>query len=115
MDTLFTATSAVSVTGLSTVNIAETFSVFGTFVLMAMIQLGGIGIMALGTFLWILLGRNIGLSYRRMIMVDQNRNNLSGLVYLLQLVILMSFLFEAAGTIIIGVYFLAAGYYDYWY
>src|SRR5690606_9975737 len=74
MDALFTATSAVSVTGLTVVNTADTFSVFGTFVLMAVFQFGGIGIMALGTFLYLILGRNITLSYRRLIAVDQNRH-----------------------------------------
>lgn len=115
MDAVFIATSAVSVTGLVTVNPVDTFSVFGTFVLIFACQLGGIGIMTLGTFLWLLLGKNIGLSYRMLIMTDQNRNNLSGLVQLMKLVIGMAIFFEAAGTIILGCYFWAAGYYPVWY
>lgn len=114
MDALFTAVSGVSVTGLTTVNTAETFSVFGTFVLMLSFQFGGIGIMALGTFLWLVLGRNITLSYRRLIMIDQNRHNLAGLVQLIRLLLYMALGIELAGTLIFGIYFYMQGYTDSW-
>src|SRR5690606_4965233 len=61
IDTVFTAVSAVSVTGLTVVNISETYSVFGYFTIMAVLQFGGVGIMAIGTFFWMILGRKIGL------------------------------------------------------
>jgi potassium uptake TrkH family protein len=114
IDAMFTAVSGVSVTGLTVVNTSETFSVFGTVVLMLILQFGGIGIMTLGTFVWILLGRNITLSYRQLIMVDQNRYNLSGLVQLMRSVLVLALLFEAAGAVVLGVYFRAAGYCDNW-
>ncbi|WP_281890965.1 TrkH family potassium uptake protein [Paenibacillus sp. YYML68] len=112
LDALFTATSAVSVTGLTVVNTSETFSGFGALMIMGMIQFGGIGIMALGTFLWLIFGQNISLSYRRLIMVDQNRSSLSGLVYLIRSLLLLALLFEGVGAVLIGSYLLAAGYYD---
>ncbi|GIQ70269.1 TrkH family potassium uptake protein [Xylanibacillus composti] len=114
IDALFTAVSGVSVTGLTAVNTAETFSVFGTFVLMISFQFGGIGIMALGTFLWLVLGRNISLSYRRLIMIDQNRHNLSGLVQLIRLLLFMALGIELAGALIFGVYFRVQGFHDTW-
>jgi potassium uptake TrkH family protein len=115
IDALFTATSGVSVTGLTVVNTAETFTVFGTVVLMLSFQLGGIGIMTLGTFLWIILGKNISLSYRKLIMIDQNRHNLSGLVQLMKIVLGMALLFEAVGAAVFGIYFYLAGYYEHWF
>ncbi|AMA71550.1 potassium transporter TrkG [Aneurinibacillus thermoaerophilus] len=115
IDALFTAASAVSVTGLTTVSTADTFSTFGSFVLMLAFQIGGIGVMTLGTFFWILFGAPIGLSQRRLIMIDQNRYNLSGLVQLMKLVLGMTLLFEAVGTLIFGLYFYFAGYYDTFY
>lgn len=115
LDTVFTAVSGISVTGLTVVNTADTFSFFGIFVLMVILQFGGIGIMTLGTLLWIIFGRNIGLSARRLIMVDQNRNNLSGLVKLMKLVLAMALIIEAVGTLIFGFYFWIAGYYATWY
>jgi potassium uptake TrkH family protein len=109
-EALFTATSAVSVTGLNVVNIYETFTPIGNLILIVLFQIGGIGIMTLGTFIWIILGRNVTLSHRRMIMVDQNRNTLSGLVRLLKLVFIMALIFELAGALIFTVYFYATGY-----
>lgn len=114
LDALFTAVSGVSVTGLTTVNTAETFSIFGTIVLMFTFQIGGIGIMALGTFLWLILGRNISLTYRRLIMIDQNRHHLSGLVQLIRLLFFMAFLFEIVGAIFFSIYFYVAGYFTTW-
>ena len=80
LDTIFTAISSVSVTGLTVINISETYSVFGLFVLMFIFQFGGIGVMSLGTFLWLLTGKKIGLKGRQLIMVDHNQTNLSGLL-----------------------------------
>jgi potassium uptake TrkH family protein len=115
IDAIFTATSGVSVTGLTVVNTAETFTVFGSVILLVLFQLGGIGIMTLGTFLWMILGKNINLSYRKLIMIDQNRHNLSGLVQLMRLVLALALIFEAVGAVIFSVYFYFAGYYDQWH
>lgn len=115
VDALFTATSGVTVTGLTAVNTAETFSVFGSFVLILLFQIGGIGIMTLGTFLWMVLGKNINLSYRKLIMIDQNRHNLSGLVQLMRVVLFLTLTIQGIGVLIFGTYFYLAGYYDQWY
>lgn len=50
LDNLFTATSAVSTTGLVTVSVADSYSFFGELVVMLLIQLGGIGYMTFGSF-----------------------------------------------------------------
>ncbi|MCY9663132.1 potassium transporter TrkG [Paenibacillus chondroitinus] len=63
--TIFTAVSVASDTGLAVFNVAETYSVFGYFVIMLVLQFGGIGIMAMSTFFWLLLDRRIGLTQRR--------------------------------------------------
>lgn len=114
IDTLFTAVSAISVTGLTVVNTAETFSVTGVLVLAVILQFGGIGIMTLGTFIWLVTGKKIGLMDRQLIMVDQNRPTLSGLVILMKNILAIALLIELVGTIILGGYFWFAGYYDTW-
>ena len=114
LDALFTATSGISVTGLTVINTTESFSLFGQIVLLMSFQVGGIGIMTLGTFVWILFGKNITLSYRKLIMIDQNRRNLSGMVHLMRIVIGMALIFEAVGTAILGTYFWLAGYFETW-
>jgi len=113
-EALFTATSAVSVTGLYVVNIYETFTPIGNLILIVLFQIGGIGIMTLGTFIYIILGRNVTLSHRRLIMVDQNRSSLAGLVRLMKLVFFMAMIFEFIGALIFTVYFYAAGYAPTW-
>lgn len=114
MDAFFTATSAISVTGLTTVETAETFSLFGQGVLLCAFEFGGIGIMTLGTLLWMLLGRNVTLSQRRLLMIDQNQNQLAGLVRLLRIIVAMVVLVEAAGTLFFTLYFRLAGYVEGW-
>lgn len=112
IDSVFTAVSAVSVTGLTVVEISETYSLFGYFVIMLILQFGGIGIMALGTFFWILLGRKIGLRSRRLIMADHNQFALSGLVNLIREIIKIILVIELIGAFILGFHFLK--YYGTW-
>lgn len=106
IDSLFLAVSAVSVTGLSVVDITETFSVPGYFIFMFVLQFGGIGIMTLGTFLWLVFRRKIGLRERRLIMTDQNQVSLSGLVALLRQVLFLIIGIEMVGALVLGVYLL---------
>ncbi len=105
MDTLFTAISAVSVTGLTVVNVSETYSVFGIVILMFILQLGGIGIMSIGTFFWLLVGKRIGLRERQLIMADHNQFNMSGVVKLIREIIKILLVIELFGAIILTSYF----------
>ncbi|MDG5473073.1 TrkH family potassium uptake protein [Jeotgalibacillus sp. ET6] len=105
IDSLFTAVSAVSVTGLTVINISETYTTFGYFMMILILQLGGIGIMSLGTFVWLLVGKRIGLRERQLIMVDHNQYNLSGVVKLIIEIIKILLLIEAAGALLLAVYF----------
>jgi Trk-type K+ transport system membrane component len=112
VDVLFTAVSAVSVTGLGVVSTPDTFNTAGIFILMFILQFGGIGIMTLGTFFWMLLRRRIGLKDRQLIMTDQNQSHLSGLVKLMRQILAIILLIEAVGALILGTYFL--GYFPTW-
>ncbi|MFC5988573.1 TrkH family potassium uptake protein [Marinicrinis lubricantis] len=112
IDTLFTAVSALSVTGLTVVNTAETFNQYGVLVLTIIIQIGGIGLMTLGTFIYVVIGRNIGLSARRLMMIDQNRHQLSGLVRILQFVFICTLLIESVGAVLLTLRLYFAGYVD---
>lgn len=106
IDTLFTAISAVSVTGLTVVNISETYTVFGIVIIMVILQLGGIGIMSIGTFFWLLLGKKIGLRERQLIMVDHNQLNMAGVVKLIRNIIAILLMIELIGAVIFTLYFL---------
>lgn len=105
IDTLFTAVSAVSVTGLTVFNVAETYTGFGLFILLLILQLGAIGIMSLGTFVWLLVGKKIGMRERQLIMIDNNQINISGVVYLIQEIAKILFVIEAFGALILSIHF----------
>ncbi len=69
IDALFTATSAICVTGLVVVDTGSFFTPFGQAILLFMIQLGGLGIMTLSVTVFQLMGRDV--SFRqRMILQD---------------------------------------------
>lgn len=106
IDILFTAVSALSVTGLSSISIADTLSTTGIVLLAVILQLGAVGVMAIGTFFWLLLGKKIGLKERRLIMTDQNQTTFEGMVRLIKQIILVLFTIEFIGFIVLGTYFL---------
>lgn len=112
IDTLFTAVSAISVTGLTVFNISETFTDFGVIILLIIVQLGAIGVMSIGTFIWLLIGKRIGLRERQLIMIDFNQTQLAGVVRLLKEIIKILFFIEAIGTLILTIHFMR--YFDSW-
>src|SRR3972149_3988385 len=75
---LFTATSAVCVTGLVVVDTATTWSLFGELVILGLIQIGGLGYMAVATVLAMLLGRRIGLRERTVLPEVPNLHPIGG-------------------------------------
>jgi len=106
IDVMFTAVSALSVTGLSTITISETLSTPGMYILMFILQLGAVGVMAMGTFIWLFLGKKIGLKERRLIMTDQNQTKFEGAVKLIEQIVLVLISIELIGFLILGTYFL---------
>lgn len=112
VDALFTAVSAISVTGLTVVSTADTFNTVGYFILVFILQLGGIGIMTLGTFIWIVFGKKIGLKDRELIMIDQNQSTFAGLVRLMRQILVIIISIEFLGALILGLHFMQ--YFDTW-
>ncbi|WP_047982174.1 TrkH family potassium uptake protein [Ornithinibacillus contaminans] len=110
IDIVFTAISALSVTGLSTISVIDTLSIPGIFILAFILQLGAVGVMAIGTFIWLLLGKKIGLKERQLIMTDQNQTSFEGMVRLIKQIFFVLITVEAIAFIILGTYFLK--YYD---
>ena len=64
LEALFTATSALCVTGLAVVDTATDWSAFGQATILVLIQVGGFGIMTLASLLGLLISRQLGLSSR---------------------------------------------------
>ena len=80
VDALFTAASASCVTGLVVVDTGTYFSLFGQLVLIALIQLGGLGLMLFATLFSVAMGRRISLQDRLNIQASLNQNDMEGLV-----------------------------------
>ncbi len=110
IDSIFTAVSAVSVTGLTTIDVSQTYTTFGYFMIVLILQLGGIGIMSIGTFIWLISGKRIGLRERQLIMVDHNQSQLSGVVHLIREIVKILLIVQLIGAIILTLYF--TQYYD---
>ncbi|MDR0926278.1 MAG: hypothetical protein LBO69_00740 [Ignavibacteria bacterium] len=99
IDALFTSTSAVCVTGLSTINIADGFTLTGKIIILLLIQIGGIGVMTISSFLTaILLG---GLSFRMNVMLREmlSEDNMSEISSVLRRISFFTFGTEAVGAI----------------
>lgn len=105
-DAFFTAVSAISVTGLSTISVPETFNTAGIFALSFVLQIGGIGLMTLGTFFWLVARKKIGFKERMLIMTDQNQSTYAGLVQLTRHILGLMISIELIGTLVLGTYFL---------
>lgn len=97
LDALFTATSAVCVTGLVVVNTASHWSTLGQVVILLLVQLGGLGIVSFTTAIMMVIGRRITLRDRLLLEDALNLNTLSGLVAFLQKILKGTFLAEAIG------------------
>ena len=104
IDALFLAVSAVSVTGLSVVDITETFSTTGYFIMLFVMQFGGIGMMTLSTFIWLIFRKKIGLKERKLIMADQNQLFFSGLVKMIREILILFLIVEGIGALVLWFY-----------
>ncbi len=105
MDSLFTAVSAVSVTGLSVIDVGSTYTTFGLIMFMVVLHFGGIGVMSIGTFFWLIVRRKIGLRERQLIMVDHNQYSMAGAVKLIREIMKIMILIELIGGSVLTLYF----------
>ena len=99
---LFTATSASCVTGLILVDTWAHWTLFGQVVILAMIQLGGLGFMTMITLVSFALRRQIGLSERLIIASSLNLNDMDGVVRVVRHALMGTFLMEAAGAALLA-------------
>ncbi|UJF16334.1 TrkH family potassium uptake protein [Jeotgalibaca sp. MA1X17-3] len=101
-DTLFTATSAVTVTGLIVVNTGTAFTIFGQSVIMVLMQLGGLGLMTFAVSIFLLLKRKVGMQQRMLIQESFNQNTTGGLVQLVRGLIVFALGIEGIGFILLS-------------
>lgn len=106
LNALFTATSAVCVTGLVVVDTATYWSGFGQGVIICLIQIGGLGFMTITTMFAIIARKRINLRERLLIQESLNQFDLSGLVKLTRYILLTTFAIEGIGAILLSFVFI---------
>ena len=94
MDALFTATSAVCVTGLTVVNTGLVFTLFGKLVILSLMQIGGLGFMTIASILFMVVGKRISLKERLLIQESFNTDSLQGMVRLVRNAVAVTFAVE---------------------
>ncbi|MGH3425525.1 MAG: potassium transporter TrkG, partial [Nocardioidaceae bacterium] len=112
MPALFTSVSAVTVTGLVTVDTATYWTPFGQGVILALIQIGGFGIMTLATVLGLVVGGRLGLRTRLIAQAELHALNLGEVRPLLRRVATTMLAFEAVVAVVLTVRFRAAYFGD---
>jgi trk system potassium uptake protein TrkH len=98
VDALFTATSAVCVTGLTVVDTGSCFSLFGQTVILVLIQIGGLGIMTLGTLFLLMARRRLSLAERAVVQDSFTHSGDRKPRDILRQVIVYTLAFETAGA-----------------
>ena len=102
---LFTATSAVCVTGLAIVDTGSYFSFWGQLTILLLIQLGGLGYMMITTFLMLLLGRKFDLRQKFAIQESFDRPFLQGSKNLVFSIIATTLILELTGIFLLLIVF----------
>ena len=101
LDALFTATSAVTITGLSVVNIGDSLTTFGQVVVMILIQCGGLGFMTFAILAALSLSSKVGLKQQIMAQETIGQTSLAKATFTVKGVFLYSLFFESIGTAIL--------------
>lgn len=101
INALFTATSASCVTGLVMYDTWTQFSLFGQFVIILLIQIGGMGFMITAMEFSIASGKRIGLRTRAMLSESMGASQIGGVVRIVRRVLTGTVLFEGVGALIL--------------
>jgi potassium uptake TrkH family protein len=108
IDAVFTATSAVCVTGLITVDTGGYWSTFGEVVIMGLIQVGGLGIMTLATLFAVAMSGRLGLRARLLAQAETKALGLADLRRVIRKIVLFSLACEIVVAIVLAVRFMTA-------
>lgn len=112
VDALFIAVSAVSTTGLVSVDPGASFTFFGEFVLLALIQLGGLGFMTISSFAWAALSQPVGPLRERVARMVFSVSATEDIRRFLRRSVIFTLLVEAAGAAALYPLFVARGVAD---
>lgn len=101
-DTLFTATSAVSVTGLAVTSTVDSFSFFGQIIIMILIICGGMGVMAIKASIYLLFRLKLDSKDRRLLMSEQQHDKNIGMAKLVKQILYITLIITTIGFILLS-------------
>lgn len=104
-DAAFTATSAVTVTGLAVVDTGSGFTLFGQIVLTLLIQLGGLGLMSFAVLILSMLGLPVGFTHHLYLREDLNQTSATDLMKLTRMIFRVVLLCELIGAAVLALVF----------
>jgi trk system potassium uptake protein TrkH len=102
IDALFLSTSAVCVTGLDSIGIGASLSRFGLGVMLLLVELGGLGIMTVGTFFFIAMGRRLSRSEEDAVMTSLGEGRAGNVAAIIRSSLLFALAWEAAGAALLA-------------
>ena len=102
MDAIFTATSAVTITGLSVLNLNDSFTPLGQFIVLLLIQSGGLGFMTFAILAALSLAPKLGLKQQMMAQDSLGQTSLSKVTFVAKGVVLYTLFFELIGVVILS-------------
>ncbi|MGM0125084.1 potassium/sodium uptake protein NtpJ [Enterococcus sp. AZ194] len=105
IDALFTATSAVCVTGLTTLNTAEHWNEFGQFLILFLIEIGGLGFMMMPILFFTLAKKKVSLSTRIVLREALNLDEMSGVMNLMLYILKLAGAIQLIGALALSVTF----------
>lgn len=100
IDSLYTSTSAVCVTGLIAVDAGDTFTAFGQFILGSLIQIGGLGVTAVGAGVILAIGKRVNFRGRNLIKEAMNLDTGKGIVKFVRDIFIVTVIFELTGALL---------------
>lgn len=106
LDSLFTSTSAVCVTGLVTLDTSSHWSTFGQTVIMTLIEIGGLGFMSFAVLISLILGKKITLRERLVMQEAMNTYSIQGLVKMVRYVLIFTVSVQFFGALLLSTQFI---------
>ncbi|MFI3255934.1 MAG: TrkH family potassium uptake protein [Psittacicella sp.] len=106
INALFTATSAMSVTGLNVINPGTQFNIFGDGILMFLMQVGGIGQMTLSVLILYVLGVRVSIRQQSLVKESLGQDKTTNIRLVIKYIVTFSFVVELVGAVILGIVFI---------
>lgn len=111
LDSFFVGASALTTTGLSTVNVLDIYNYLGWIIIIIIFNIGGVGIIVTNTTIMLLLGRKIGINNRILAKYDSNKMDIHDIMHMTKRILFIFWTVEIIGAILI--FMISLRFYDY--